>query len=118
MAPFIRDNDVVTVMPVDGVGVGVGDVVVWSRGNDRLVVHRVVASRGIGITTRGDAMKFPDERLTSERLVGKVTGIHRDGLPLKWGLGLERLVLGWLSRLGLLQIILRVALKLRCPSVS
>ncbi|GEM_PF-1010742 len=112
MAPFIRDNDVVTVMPVDGEGVGVGDVVVWSRGNNRLVVHRVVASRGIGITTRGDAMRLPDERLSSERLVGKVTGIHRDGLPLKWGLGSERLVLGWLSRLGLLRIILRAASKL------
>ena len=113
MAPFIKDHDIVAVEPVGVEGVGFGDVVVWTRSDDRLVVHRVIAEGGGFSVTRGDALRFPDGRIGHGQLIGKVTEVRRNGLIVRWGLGPERLLLGRLSRMGVLAVVLRGIARLR-----
>jgi len=108
MAPFVRDHDVVEVVPVEDGEVGIGDVVVWTRGDDRLVVHRVIAIGDGATRTRGDALRLRDGPVGPDRLIGKVTKITRNGSPSRWGLGMERRALGWFSRFGVLARVLRV----------
>ncbi len=105
MAPFIRDGDVITVSPLQNGLPGVGDVIAFARpetGN--LVVHRVVARRGTDSLVQGDSMpEYTDGMIPAENLLGRVTRVERDGREVLLGLGPERSVIAWLSRVGLLR---------------
>ncbi len=107
MAPFIKDHDVVEVDPVVAEEIGIGDIVVWARSDDRLVVHRVIAHGGGMTRTRGDALRFSDGQISTDQLIGRVTEVRRKGCSLRWGLGRERRVLGRLSQAGVLAGVLR-----------
>lgn len=67
-----------------------GAVVLFSR-DERLFAHRVVKGaadgKGSYIITRGDAMRDPDAPLFNDELLGRVTGIIRNGRFIDAGSG-------------------------------
>lgn len=79
MAPFIADNDLVQVAPVND-SVRVGDVVLCRTGNDELLLHRVAAVRQGGIVTRGDASGEADPGLVPlNAVLGRVVKVSGQG---------------------------------------
>ena len=100
MAPFIRDGDVITVTPLLNRLPGVGEVFAFMHPhNGKLVVHRVVARRKAEVVILGDNdATCTDGNVPLENLLGRVTGIERNGKPVWLGLGRERTLIAWLSR--------------------
>lgn len=107
MSPFIRDLDVVTLVPLGHEPPRRGDVVAFPRPDGRLVIHRVVASAGGRLRTRGDAAGLADGWIDAEILIGRVEKIERRGRRVRLGLGAERALIALLSRAGLLAPLLR-----------
>jgi hypothetical protein len=106
MSPFIRSGDVVTIEPLSSHRPTLGAVVALAPGG-RLLVHRLV---GWG---RGDAAAGADPSASPDDLLGRVSRVERGGRPVRLGLGLERLPIAWLSRLGLLRVLARLREQLR-----
>lgn len=52
MYPFIKDGDVITVSPLRARGLRVGEVAAFRSGEDRLVIHRVIAATGVECEVR------------------------------------------------------------------
>ena len=77
MSPFIRDGDIVFLeQPPE---YSVGDVVML-RGDGSIVLHRIVAMDGSGITTRGDGMLQCDPGTAAPAaLLGKVVRVSGAG---------------------------------------
>lgn len=116
MVPFIRDEDIITVMPLGQVKPGVGDIVAFIRPNKlNLVVHRVLARLETTVLVQGDNREGNlDEVIPYENLIGRVTRIERGGQNIRLGLGPERYMIAWLSRVRLLvPLSIRLALLLK-----
>lgn len=78
-----------------------GDIVAFiSPCNDRLVVHRVVGCGEKEWLVRGDNAPEPDGWIPSARMLGRVTRVERDGRDVRLGLGVERIVVAFMSRRG------------------
>ena len=94
----------ITVSSLDGKRPGVGEIVAFLRpGSGNLVVHRVVARHGSNLLIQGDsAHGHPDGLIPPGNLLGRVTRIERNGDPVWLGLGPERYLIAWLSRVGVL----------------
>ena len=104
MAPFIQDGDVITVAPLQSVPPKIGEVVAFIRpGMGNLVVHRIVAWQGTAALIQGDSIQdHSDGLVPQENLLGRVARIERQGRPIWLGLGPERILIAWLSRVKLL----------------
>ncbi len=107
MAPLIRTHDVLTLAPLEGRPVGLGDIVAFLRPDGRLVVHRVIATAPGRVRTRGDAAPAADGWTDKASLVGRACKVERNGRSVRLGLGFGRLLFAVLSRLGLLAPLLR-----------
>ncbi len=103
MFPFIRDGDVVTLSDLSDASPRVGDVVaVRIPGSDRLAFHRVVARLKNRYLVKGDNCEEPDGVLSRGDILGRISGVERNGAPVYCGFGLESGVVAILSRLNLL----------------
>lgn len=104
MAPFIRDGDHITVSPLKGTSLKVGDVYAFVDPEvDKIVVHRAVASYDNALMLKGDSsFAKPDGIIPFKFLIGRVTHIERGGHQVILGLGIERYLIACLSRLGFL----------------
>jgi hypothetical protein len=99
MFPFIRDQDVLTIAPLNGRIPAVGQVVAFIRPNTgRLAIHRVIARRGAAWFIRGDNSPEPDGIVSREGLLGVVTRVERKGRNVHAGLGAERAIIALLQR--------------------
>ncbi len=105
MSPCIRGSDVVTLEPVDGEEVRLGDVVAFTRPDGRLVIHRVVALDAKRLRTRGDATSAADAWIPQQSVIGRVEKVGRRGRTTRWGLGLGRVLIAVLSRAGWLRLV-------------
>lgn len=103
MSPWIRDGDLVTILPR---GLGreprLGDVVAFRRpGGERLVVHRLVSRAPGGWIARGDRCSAADGLISEQAILGTVdraaSGARRRLLPQ----GVLGLVLSTASRVAL-----------------
>lgn len=103
MDPFIRDGDVITVVPLHA-RPRLGDVIACTHpGNGRLMVHRVVAAGQDGLVLRGDANDAADGAVAWGEVLGAVSAVQRGGRAVLLGRGPERLLLAYLSRGGALR---------------
>ena len=106
MFPFIRDGDVITISKTSR-RIRMGDMVAFANPcNDRLTVHRVVHFSMDGFLIKGDNSPEPDGWIGYDKILGYVTRIERDSRNVQVGLGLERAVIAFLSRIGWLAIFL------------
>lgn len=115
MAPFIKDGDVITVHPLKDRKPGIGDVMAFvNPETNRVVVHRIIAKRSAGFIIQGDSVgNKPDGLIPNENILGKVLEVHREGRNIWLGLGIERYLIAWLSRTGLLSPIYQLLASLR-----
>ncbi len=103
MSPFIRGGDVITIVPVQE-RIHLGEVLAFRQPeSDRLAVHRVVGRGRRGFLVKGDNGCHCDGRVTREKIIGRVTRVEHCGREVRIGLGLERILIAGLSRLGLLR---------------
>jgi len=103
MSPFIRHGDIITVAPSPS-RFRRGDVVAFmSPETGKLTVHRVVRiSPRRGCLIKGDNTPAPDGRVEKSAIIGRVIRVEHCGKRLRLGLGPERALLAFLSRIGLL----------------
>lgn len=103
MSPFIKDGDVVTVLPLPGASSRLGDVLVFIHpGTGKLVVHRVVGKKGTSYLIKGDSTPEVDALVPKENILGCVRKVEREGKKVFLGLGPERFLIAFLVRRGLL----------------
>ena len=101
MSPFIKDSDVITVLPLTAEP-RLGEVVAFRHPvSQRLVVHRVVGA-GSGIfRIRGDAVPQDDGLIPRNDILGRVAAVERNGKPVRLGMGPERALIAFVTRSGL-----------------
>jgi hypothetical protein len=106
MFPFIRDGDVITLSPTPA-RLRFGDVVAFANpGNDRLTVHRIVHIARHSYLMRGDNLPEPDGFVSYAGILGRVICVEHRGRRVRLGLGIERVVIAFLSRRGWLMPLL------------
>jgi len=107
MSPFIKDGDVVTVAPLWGATPGLGHVVVFIHPRTgKLIIHRVVGKRADSCLIKGDNFPERDDFVPKASILGHVTKVERHGKEIFLGLGLERFLIAFLTRRGLLPLLL------------
>jgi hypothetical protein len=98
MSPFIRDCDVITI----ALGpLRYGDVVAFMNPcQGRLTVHRIIHVSPSGYLIKGDNKPEPDGCVPRSSIIGRVVRVEHRGEKVWLGLGMERIVIAWLSRRG------------------
>ena len=103
MSPFIKNNDVVTISPLQGTQPSLGDIVAFAHPETQgLYIHRIVRNKGGFCVTKGDNRSQTEESVPIENILGSVTRVERDGRHVFLGLGPERFLIAFLGRRGLL----------------
>lgn len=105
MAPFIKNCDEIVIVPTSREKPALGKVVAFVRpSTGNLVVHRIIAKEGNVFRIQGDnAMGRDTDLVGAEAILGCVVSIDRDGQRVFLGLGPERYLVAFLSRIGLLE---------------
>lgn len=99
MSPVVKENDIIVISPLRGKKPGCGDVLAFSNSISRsLTVHRVIKKNDGFFCFRGDNSIRPAEVVSEDRILGRLTRVERNGKKIRWGLGPERLVIGFLNR--------------------
>ena len=99
MGPFIRDRDVVTITPVGGRDLEVGDVVAFTASNpSHLNVHRIIAKRKNGWLVKGDNCLKPDGVVFPQSIIGRIARVERDGRDVNSGIGAGKRWIAFFSR--------------------
>lgn len=83
MYPAIRNGDVITVAPLAGSPIRVGEVVLYRHGQ-AAIAHRIVAMRSFSgalgeLLPRGDATDACDAPIAPDQVVGRVVAVERAG---------------------------------------
>jgi hypothetical protein len=106
MSPFIRDGDIITLSPASLSPISLGKPVACvCPVRERLLVHRIVGRKGNYYVIKGDNASRPDCAVDKKRILGCVTAIERKGRPIFLGLGPERVIISFLSRIGVLYFV-------------
>lgn len=109
MSPFIKDEDTLTISPMAKDGPKLGQVVAYSKlDSDNLVVHRIVGKINGGYLIKGDNTSCLDGLVRRQDILGYVSAVERKGKRVRLGLGLERILIVFLSRTNILRILLAV----------
>lgn len=109
MHPFIRDHDVVTIVPLSSDRPFPGDVVAFELPDcGTLFIHRVVTCGDNVFQIKGDNREESDGMIPLHQIIGMVSKVERNGRNVPAGLGPERALLAFMSRFGLLWRISRV----------
>ena len=114
MWPFIKNGDAITIAPFQGRPAKLGEVVAFVRLNSKsMVVHRVVAKKKEGYLIKGDNVKDPDGLVSPHQILGVVTKVEREHKPIYIGLGPEKVLIGFLSKVGLLRPVITAAVRMK-----
>lgn len=126
MSPFIRDSDVLTVSPLSGSRFGLGRLVAFIHPQrEKLAIHRIVGKCGKNYLIKGDRLNHADGLVPTENIFGYVSRVERNGRGIFLGLGIERVLIAFLSRKKLLPLFIKVGKImlisgrkfLRCPNL-
>jgi signal peptidase len=119
MYPFIMNGDVVTISPLANTSLRIGDVVAFTRPDTGiLVLHRVIEKGNDSFLIKGDNSPVPDGSVPAGNILGRVVEVERNGRKVPFGFGLERLLIVFLIRRGLLSPLLLTAKRLLRPLVK
>ncbi|MEQ8171645.1 MAG: signal peptidase I [Candidatus Eremiobacterota bacterium] len=103
MTPFIRHGDIITITPLT-CSLRTGDVVAFiNPANNKLAVHRIIDTGKKFFIIKGDAFSRPDGVISEDNILGCVRKVERNGKSISLGLGSERIIISWFSRLGILK---------------
>ncbi len=108
MAPFIRDNDIITIAPLSQRRNLLGMPVAFVHpGTKKLIVHRIIGCSRGRYHAKGDNSCCPDGFIRRADIIGVVSAVEREGRRLLVGLGPERILISWLNRFHLLRLCMR-----------
>ena len=86
MSPTITDDELMLIEPITREKIAIGDIILYASLSDTAVIHRVLrleeTSSGSVIITRGDACDLDDVPAPSERVLGRVVSVERDGVAV------------------------------------
>ena len=103
MSPFIKDGDVLTIIPLQKSCPCFGDVVVFTHPHTgKIIIHRIIGKNADFYRTKGDNASQEDGTISREAIMGQVTNVERNGKYVSVGLGLERSIIAFVTRNGLL----------------
>lgn len=104
MLPFIRDGDRLTITPVSQAKPKVGKVVAFIHPrHHNLLVHRIIDRKPSLFLIKGDnSSLFSDGWIQQSYVIGCVTSIQRNSQKIRFGLGIERYMIAFLSKYNLL----------------
>jgi len=107
MSPFIKDGDIVTVSALPDYQIYFGRAVAFIHPEtDKLVIHRIIGKKGNFYFIKGDKIQNVDGSIPRENILGVVTKVERKGEKTNLGLGIERFLIAFLSKRGLLSYVL------------
>ena len=99
MQPFIRDKDVLTISPIKDRQPSLGDVVAFTQpATGRLAIHRIIRRTEDGWLIRGDNCPEPDGVVATEKIIGSVCRVERDGKDVRLGIGKGGVLIAILNR--------------------
>lgn len=99
MCPLVRDEDIVTVSPLNNSALGLGRVVVFIHPQtEKIIVHRLVGKQNNAYLIKGDNVFCPDGLVPQKNILGYVAKVERKNRNFTLGLGLERKIIAFLSR--------------------
>lgn len=99
MSPIIRNGDIIVISPLRDRKPGYGDVLAFvHQPCNSLTVHRMIHKQNDRYYFRGDNCLGSPEMATADQLLGRLSGVERNGIPIRFGLGPERLLIGLLNR--------------------
>ncbi len=103
MDPFIKDGDVLTLSPLRTREPRLGEVVAFKLPEaGKISIHRVIHTKADSCLIKGDCCSEPDGFIPKTNILGLVNRIDRAGRRIRFGLGLERALIAFLSRRGML----------------
>ena len=106
MSPFIKDGDIITISNLSGSIVSFGKPVAFICTHvKKLVVHRIIGRNDGYYLIKGDRVFKPDGLIPRENILGVVTRVEREGRDIVFGLGFERCIIAFLSRIKILFLI-------------
>ena len=107
MSPFIRNNDIITVSPLNNNSLVFGDVVAFITPETRkLVIHRIVGKKCTGFLVKGDSARwYAGDLISKEHIIGYVTRVERNGKRILLGYGPEKFLVALLNRWKILTIL-------------
>jgi len=109
MSPFIRDGDVITILPKGKKRLRRGDIVAYVRPiNGRPAVHRIVGRISSRFVLKGDHESTVDFQMDESGILGVVGRVERNGRRIRIGLGPGRRLVACLSARGFISWVFRV----------
>ena len=82
MSPFIRNGDIIEVLPGSGSSIRRGDVVLCRKLSGKLFAHRVIRTYQTGdsrkLIVQGDALSHPDGEIDSGQVLGRVITVEHN----------------------------------------
>ncbi len=78
MSPFIRNGDVLEVLPSKG-KINLGDIILYHSSYGNSIIHRVIQRGKESIITKGDSVPSSDQPIFSKQVLGRVVGVEKDG---------------------------------------
>ena len=82
MSPFIRNGDIVEVVPVKG-KINLGDVVLYRSSHGNSIIHRVIQRGKESIITKGDSVPSSDQPVLFRKVLGRVLSIEKNGWRIR-----------------------------------
>ena len=99
MHPFIRDKDVLTISPIKDMQPSPGDVVAFTQPESgRLAIHRIIGRTDDGWLIKGDNCPDPDGEVATEKIIGRVCRVERQGKEAHLGIGKAGKLIAILNR--------------------
>ena len=112
MSPFISDGDILTITPLERV-IRIGQILAIYDGQKHLYIHRVIKIDDDKYLLKGDNSLTPDGWVTRNEILGFVTTvIHKSG-HRQIGLGAERGLIAFCSKIGVLIPVVSILIRLR-----
>jgi len=99
MSPFVKNNDIVTIVPLHTSSPRLGEVVaIIHPETGRLIVHRIIGKKGEDYLIKGDNTPDADGLIAASNILGRVKKVERNNRNVFLGLGPERLLISFLTR--------------------
>lgn len=113
MCPFITNGDILTISPMNIKRACLGDVVAVYRPGYHLFIHRVISLRGDYIQTKGDNSLESDGWYLVKEIIGYVSKVERKSKIVTQGLGYERKIIAFFSKIGVLITLINISRSIR-----
>jgi len=114
MSPFIRDGDVVEVVPLKG-KMHPGDIVFCCPSYGKPVVHRVLQRTKKIIITKGDSLYRSDQPVLPKHVLGEVVSVEKNGWRIRLDTPMVRLINILLATISPFSLLIYPSLKFMKP---